>query len=223
MRVSKVIFLVSCILSVAYLFGEPVRSALGCKGLFKSENTSAGIHVEWLGVAEYGANVVVAGYQWDSFAVTLYIPAASAQGYKSFTGAAYAYWGCNRINVGNGNYRSGASFMGIDQTVTVPTDRFVDYISPSPQRLYWMIDGIQYPVAACRNQGGDIGLFMQPGDMSYSFAFSMVSSFKLIYKDEVVLDLVPMRQGDVGYFQDAISGTTFEVQGEGNFVIGPDL
>ena len=173
-------------------------------------------------------NIIISNIQWDSFYVSLYVPSTSLVGYRDCTGGNYSYYACNRIGfVNNGTYRGGVAYMGMQEGIPAITNKFVEYLSPSPNRLYWTIDGIEYPVAACRNPGGDFGVINNPNatpTMGY-----YVSLCKLFYKGELTLDLIAVRfrneygKKEGGMF-DLLSGTLYRKNyGAGEFEIGPDL
>ena len=190
--------------------------------------------VEYIGFSVISAgdakstNIVISDIQWDSFYVSLLVPSTSLVGYRDCTGGNYSYYACNRIAFTNtGTYRGGPSFMGIQDGVSVITDRFVEYLSPAPDRLYWTIDGIEYSVAACRNAGGDFGIINNP-DAGRTMGY-YVSRCKLFYKGEVKIDLIAVRftnengKREGGMF-DILSGTLYRKNfGTGEFEIGPDL
>jgi hypothetical protein len=48
-------------------------------------------------------------------------------------------------------------------------------------------------------------------------------SFSIESNGETILDLIPVRVGDVGYMYDRVSGQLFGNQGTGEFVLGPDI
>jgi hypothetical protein len=48
-------------------------------------------------------------------------------------------------------------------------------------------------------------------------------SFSVESNGETILDLIPVRVGDVGYMYDRVSGQLFGNAGTGAFVLGPDL
>lgn len=52
---------------------------------------------------------------------------------------------------------------------------------------------------------------------------SRLYSFKITKNDSVVLDLIPVRVGQVGYMYDRVSGQLFGNSGTGNFILGPDV
>jgi hypothetical protein len=48
-------------------------------------------------------------------------------------------------------------------------------------------------------------------------------SFKLTEGDSIILDLIPVRIGSIGYMYDKVSGKLFENKGTGNFILGADV
>lgn len=47
--------------------------------------------------------------------------------------------------------------------------------------------------------------------------------FRAYKQDELILDLIPVRKGTVGYLYDRVSGKLFGNAGTGSFAIGPDI
>ena len=50
----------------------------------------------------------------------------------------------------------------------------------------------------------------------------LLYSFSIEANSKAILDLIPVRVGDVGYMYDRVSGQLFGNQGTGDFIIGPD-
>lgn len=50
-----------------------------------------------------------------------------------------------------------------------------------------------------------------------------IKSFKLWSSDTLLLDLIPVRIGQIGYMYDKVSGKLFANKGTGNFVLGADV
>ena len=50
-----------------------------------------------------------------------------------------------------------------------------------------------------------------------------ISAFQVTKGDELILDLIPVRVGSVGYMYDRVSGTLFDNIGTGDFIVGPDV
>lgn len=46
--------------------------------------------------------------------------------------------------------------------------------------------------------------------------------YKVFFDDVLMLDLIPVRKGNVGYMYDRVSGELFGNAGTGNFIVGPD-
>lgn len=54
------------------------------------------------------------------------------------------------------------------------------------------------------------------------FSHARISRCKIYHSDVIVLDLIPVRKGNIGYMYDRVSGQLFGNQGTGAFIIGPD-
>ena len=50
-----------------------------------------------------------------------------------------------------------------------------------------------------------------------------VYSTKLYNNNELIMNLIPVRKGNVGYMYDKVSGQLFSNAGTGNFILGPDI
>lgn len=138
-----------------------------------------------------------------------------------------AYQGCFQISTMSGGYRTQAPFMGVLSVDTPPVDitRPIVYKSPDPNHLYWTIDGVQYPVGACRwNTAGNFHLF-HAGVLNYANDKGRNRLYWCkVYEDGVLTyDFIPVRYRGVGYLYDKVSGRLFGNQGSGEFVIGADV
>ena len=69
-------------------------------------------------------------------------------------------------------------------------------------------------VFACSYDNGNVNRLSK--SRFYSFSATDVNS------DELVVDLIPVRKGTVGYIYDRVSGKLFGNSGAGEFIIGPD-
>ena len=76
---------------------------------------------------------------------------------------------------------------------------------------------ITYTKTSCRNDS--VKLFKV-----FSIYSTKVRFYNCIIKqdDITVLDLIPVRKGQVGYMYDKVSGQLFGNSGSGNFILGPD-
>ena len=59
-------------------------------------------------------------------------------------------------------------------------------------------------------------------DSNYQGLVGRIYSFKATYNNQVVLDLVPVRKGNVGMMYDKITGYVYKNNSTGTFTIGPD-
>ena len=69
-------------------------------------------------------------------------------------------------------------------------------------------------IFACSYDNGNVNRLSK--SRFYSFSATDVNS------DELVVDLIPVRKGAVGYIYDRVSGKLFGNAGTGAFIIGPD-
>ena len=71
---------------------------------------------------------------------------------------------------------------------------------------------------------GNLGLFgwwYHTNQMK--FTVCKIKSFKVTQSNILLLDLIPVRVGSVGYMYDRISGTLYGNDGTGDFIVGPDV
>ena len=47
--------------------------------------------------------------------------------------------------------------------------------------------------------------------------------FQIYEGNDLVLDLIPVRIGQIGYMYDKVSGQLFKNSGTGDFILGPDV
>lgn len=50
-----------------------------------------------------------------------------------------------------------------------------------------------------------------------------IASYKHIKNGQTIIDLIPVRVGQIGYMYDKVSGQLFGNSGTGNFILGPDI
>ena len=61
-------------------------------------------------------------------------------------------------------------------------------------------------------------------DINGTYPFkSKIQKFKIINGEDIILDLIPVRIGSVGYMYDKVSDRLFGNAGTGSFVLGPDV
>lgn len=75
-------------------------------------------------------------------------------------------------------------------------------------------------------QKAEFPVFMYARNLSGSANRCSIARFHYwkVYEDlELVLDLIPVRVGSVGYMYDRVSGRLFGNEGTGDFVLGPDI
>ena len=70
------------------------------------------------------------------------------------------------------------------------------------------------------NQGSENTAFFRP---FFNWTKLRVYYFKVMKGDSVILDMIPVRKGQVGYMYDKVSGQLFGNSGTGSFILGPDL
>ena len=68
-----------------------------------------------------------------------------------------------------------------------------------------------------------IRLFGRGGGANQTTDKLRIYSVQFIDNDEVILDLIPVRVGQVGYMYDKVSGQLFGNSGTGNFILGNDI
>lgn len=69
----------------------------------------------------------------------------------------------------------------------------------------------------------EIRIFGSSGvSASYTKYTGRVYGFKISKGSDIIMDMIPVRVGSVGYMYDRVSGQLFGNQGTGNFVLGPD-
>ena len=56
-----------------------------------------------------------------------------------------------------------------------------------------------------------------------SFTRGKLYYFKVYDNNVIIMDLIPVRVGTVGYMYDKVSGKLFENEGTGSFILGPDI
>ena len=112
----------------------------------------------------------------------------------------------------------------------------VDFYSNSPAecKLNYLADGIYYAENSSQNSyttlptlsfspAYNIRLFGSSGVSADYTKFSGKLYFvKISQGSDIIMDLIPVRVGQMGYMYDKISGQLFGNSGTGDFVLGPD-
>ena len=82
------------------------------------------------------------------------------------------------------------------------------------------VNGNETSLNSDTNFGGDnIKIFV---GAYYAASSVKISKFKIYNGETLLLDLIPVRKGNVGYMYDKVSGKLFGNSGTGNFILGPD-
>ena len=105
------------------------------------------------------------------------------------------------------------------------TDAFIAYdtafhnyiITPTKAE----VDGKTFSVTRSDNSLRNFLLFAFVSN-SFKNSHARISRCKIYNSDVLVLDLIPVRKGNIGYMYDRISGQLIGNSGTGAFVIGPD-
>lgn len=58
---------------------------------------------------------------------------------------------------------------------------------------------------------------------NYSKWYGRIYAVQITQGTEIIIDLIPVRVGNVGYMYDKVSGNLFGNVGSGNFILGPDI
>ena len=154
------------------------------------------------------------------------------------TADAYCLWGYCHQNVGNGTW------LGLECTTSQSTAFFGRYGSSYMTNISsYMTSGnntIVYKQHGLTVNGNTISKNLTMGTDSiantplsffarYDFykggmewQNSKFKSFYLKNNDEYVVDMIPVRVGQIGYMYDKISGQLFGNAGTGSFILGPD-
>ena len=86
------------------------------------------------------------------------------------------------------------------------------------------LDGVQSAFATSFTQytvSSRICLF-KGIDSTYQGLYGKIYYFKIKKNNQLLLDLIPVRKGNVGFFYDKISGSVLKNTDSGTFVLGPD-
>ena len=60
-------------------------------------------------------------------------------------------------------------------------------------------------------------------DSSFVGFVGRIYYFKATYNNQLVLDLVPVRKGNVGMMYDKVTGAVYKNTSTGTFIVGPDI
>ena len=87
-----------------------------------------------------------------------------------------------------------------------------------------IVDGVTHTYSnnTSINQSNSILLFTIKDSLTSSFV-GKIHYFKIYDNNVLVMDLIPVRVGQVGYMYDKISGQLFGNSGSGSFILGNDI
>lgn len=137
----------------------------------------------------------------------------------------FAQYGPDNIPIfgaySNASTRFGCVYRNKWAASTVSVDRNVHILSYDNGRLY---EGATLLVTASSSTSitatNSLSLFSNRGSNSNKFKLYY---FKLMNNHVTVLDMIPVRVGQVGYMYDRMSKILFGNSGTGNFVLGNDI
>lgn len=88
-----------------------------------------------------------------------------------------------------------------------------------------IVDGQSFPYRWNTNDdisSLNLSLYLFNANTSSPLPFRGKISYFKLYKNKLILDLIPVRKGNVGYMYDRVSGKLFGNSGAGNFILGAD-
>jgi hypothetical protein len=135
--------------------------------------------------------------------------------YMARTNTTNYFWGMYVLRSDYGNSQSGQ----VNISVSINAWHFITDSSNG----FWLDDNkliTRTPIM--QTTSNNMLLFAASLNGSVSPGKSRCGGFKVITNDAVVLNLIPVRVGQVGYMYDKVSGTLFGNSGTGSFVLGPD-
>jgi len=108
------------------------------------------------------------------------------------------------------------------------TDRHLIKLYTDENFAYLNVDGSDVSSKAIQSQTSTLTTTIFCGSVEDSVSVSTgvpqkVYACKMSKNGSVVLDLIPVRVGQVGYMYDKVSGQLFGNQGTGNFILGNDI
>lgn len=94
--------------------------------------------------------------------------------------------------------------------------------------VYYYLDDVltySYPVRLSIENGTNLYLFgtqEKNAEPNIKYSYVKISKLCIISNSNLLLDLIPVRIGTIGYMYDKVSGQLFGNAGTGNFILGPD-
>jgi hypothetical protein len=154
----------------------------------------------------------------DEVSISCFIPSDDERGNT-------VYWGAG------GNSRvwatSGFCRFGNENMVDISQKRLLNnWNTIRLNQSTGIVNGASLSMSIGTFQGESnlTSLIFRGNDMLSNIPPSMkVSSFFWKRNGVLILDLIPVRKGNVGYMYDRVSGELFRNAGTGNFIIGDDL
>lgn len=114
-----------------------------------------------------------------------------------------------------------ATGKGISGTINVSRNTPIDV---SITRGECVVDGVTHTYAnnTSINQNNTLLLFTISDSLTSGFV-GKIHYFKIYDNNALVMDLIPVRVGQVGYMYDKVSGNLYGNSGSGSFILGNDV
>lgn len=127
--------------------------------------------------------------------------------------------------VGGSNSGEFSSWLSGKANQTKQLYCIIDY--PNKQYIDFNNQTFSFPSTVDVLPSSFIGLFCicyNSGNSAFRGPSKLrIYSFQVTRNDEVIIDIMPIRIGEEGFFLDAKSGEIYENIGDGAFIVGPDL
>lgn len=181
-------------------------------------------YLESDGYCVVSTNTVLTGYDNTIYAKFL------IRGYTSEAKYYGNVWGCYggevyntyRVIRGGGNDKSILIYNGRRASDGYTRNSYalntVCNLTLNPNN--YIINGTTKNYTNNNNRGTENTVVFKP---FFNWSKLLVYYFKVLKGDSVILDLIPVRVGQVGYMYDKVSGQLFGNSGTGNFILGNDV
>lgn len=232
----KLLFFVYVVFLYIFAFGSPVKEMLAGKNQIFEEDSSAIKEVEYL--ESTGTQYIDTKYIPNSKTKCLCsveVLALSAYWYNPVFGCGTAYNGNNIFCIAicqsayEGFFYRGNNFNKVIYNALSIGDMVRFVTSPTMYGIENITKGQNYyqNYINPRYTEGNETLFLfagnVPGTRDLNHATRIrVYHLEIFEDDEIIHELIPVREGTNGYMYDIVTGEKFQNIGPGDFIIGPD-
>lgn len=177
-----------------------------------------------------GTQWIDTGYKHDTastrYKMSIMLTNIAANQYNSLFGARITHDGREAYYLGVQNNKTSYSCIGGTKVNSLSSLSVnIKYDIESIPSSGWIINNTLYNLISSSNEKSIYNCYLyslNQSNTNIENVYMKVYCFQIYEGNNLVLDLIPVRVGQVGYMYDKVSGQLFGNQGTGDFILGPD-